>query len=384
MVSAPCCSRESRAVADPRSGVWVGERSKPCRRRAPRRSEELLSHEMCEEVIVACGEPEAAPGEAAASPRTPSALHRRSAVSSAAEVPEAGGATLLYRGPRLKTGIDVGPILTALNTVTGRMAYRGKVMNRAARVASIASSGQVLCSAEALNAAQGTAGINALHAQILEAQAAVAAALAEANLQHHPHAARSPAAAGGSRGVATPVLSVTGLGSKASHASSMHLSPAALGGAAGSAVSQHHPGLAGGSASGAAPPRPSLTLSSAAGGPHLSSADTATPAGGHSATHEAVGPHAPPPPRGGAQQPAARNSSSRRGPSPAQAALSLDPLAGAGAHGEGWPSAAAVADARHSPGLWGASKPHVVVQAESLGLFQLKGIVERIEVFHCL
>ncbi|GFR48856.1 hypothetical protein Agub_g10810 [Astrephomene gubernaculifera] len=82
--------------------------------------EELLAHELCEEVTVT--------------------------------VPVRGGdvtSATVFRGPRLKTGIDIGQVLARLHTMTGRMTYRGKVMNRAARISAAASSGQVLCSAEA-------------------------------------------------------------------------------------------------------------------------------------------------------------------------------------------------------------------------------------------
>jgi class 3 adenylate cyclase len=47
------------------------------------------------------------------------------------------------RGLRLKVGIDVGRVMDSVHAATGRMAYRGKVMNRAARIAFAASSGQV-------------------------------------------------------------------------------------------------------------------------------------------------------------------------------------------------------------------------------------------------
>lgn len=80
----------------------------------PRRPEELLQHELCEEVVVA--------------------------------VPVRGGevaSATVFRGPRLKTGIDIGPVVAQLHTITGRMTYRGKVMNRAARISAAASSGQV-------------------------------------------------------------------------------------------------------------------------------------------------------------------------------------------------------------------------------------------------
>ncbi len=52
----------------------------------------------------------------------------------------------LFRGLRLKIGIDVGRVHANVNHVTGRMAYRGRVMNRAARVVDKAPSGHVWCS----------------------------------------------------------------------------------------------------------------------------------------------------------------------------------------------------------------------------------------------
>ncbi|KAJ9532988.1 hypothetical protein QJQ45_018070, partial [Haematococcus lacustris] len=53
---------------------------------------------------------------------------------------------LLFRGPRLKVGVDVGRVHADINPVTGRMTYRGRVMNRAARIADKAHSGSVWCS----------------------------------------------------------------------------------------------------------------------------------------------------------------------------------------------------------------------------------------------
>lgn len=52
-------------------------------------------------------------------------------------------ADLMFRGLRLKTGICSGRALSVLSAVTGRMSYRGKVMNRAARIAHTAATGQV-------------------------------------------------------------------------------------------------------------------------------------------------------------------------------------------------------------------------------------------------
>jgi class 3 adenylate cyclase len=47
------------------------------------------------------------------------------------------------RGLRLKVGVDVGLVMDSVHAATGRMAYCGKAMNRAARIASAAASGQV-------------------------------------------------------------------------------------------------------------------------------------------------------------------------------------------------------------------------------------------------
>ena len=47
------------------------------------------------------------------------------------------------RGLRLKVGVAQGRVVDSINEATGHMAYRGKVMNRAARIASAASTGQV-------------------------------------------------------------------------------------------------------------------------------------------------------------------------------------------------------------------------------------------------
>jgi class 3 adenylate cyclase len=48
----------------------------------------------------------------------------------------------------------VGSVKLSINPNTGRMCYFGKVMNRSARISSLAKSGQVLCSAEAFLKAQ--------------------------------------------------------------------------------------------------------------------------------------------------------------------------------------------------------------------------------------
>jgi hypothetical protein len=61
---------------------------------------------------------------------------------------------VLYRGLKLKAGCDSGRVTAAVNPTTGRMDYRGRAMNRAARVASKAATGQVVCSAAAWDAAE--------------------------------------------------------------------------------------------------------------------------------------------------------------------------------------------------------------------------------------
>jgi len=81
--------------------------------------DELLAHELCEELVI-------------------------SAPTKEGEVVN----TVVFRGLRLKTGVDTGQVLGEVHAMTGRMTYRGKVMNRAARVASTASTGQVLCSSD--------------------------------------------------------------------------------------------------------------------------------------------------------------------------------------------------------------------------------------------
>ncbi|GFR41358.1 hypothetical protein Agub_g2041, partial [Astrephomene gubernaculifera] len=50
------------------------------------------------------------------------------------------------RGLRVKVGLDVGPVTYSLTASSGRLSYRGRVMNRAARIAGKAAAGQVLCS----------------------------------------------------------------------------------------------------------------------------------------------------------------------------------------------------------------------------------------------
>jgi hypothetical protein len=51
---------------------------------------------------------------------------------------------LISRGLRIKVGIATGQAVDIINHATGQMSYRGKLMNRAARISSVASTGQVL------------------------------------------------------------------------------------------------------------------------------------------------------------------------------------------------------------------------------------------------
>ncbi|KAG2440502.1 hypothetical protein HYH02_010380 [Chlamydomonas schloesseri] len=168
--------------------------------------EELLSHELCEEVLTvspatattaaaahaAAGAPSTLPAHApslhsvrvqspsqlgpagarpgatestlahtpaSASPPHPSLMQQslsnpQLADSAAVSLPRAGSTRVVSaaarrtteRGLRVKVGLDVGPVTYSLTESSGRLSYRGRVMNRAARIAGTASPGQVLCS----------------------------------------------------------------------------------------------------------------------------------------------------------------------------------------------------------------------------------------------
>ncbi|KXZ47871.1 hypothetical protein GPECTOR_32g484 [Gonium pectorale] len=54
--------------------------------------------------------------------------------------------TAIQRGLRIKVGLAEGNATHMLTEASGRLSYRGRVMNRAARIAGIAAAGQVLCS----------------------------------------------------------------------------------------------------------------------------------------------------------------------------------------------------------------------------------------------
>ncbi|KAJ9528901.1 hypothetical protein QJQ45_000460 [Haematococcus lacustris] len=65
--------------------------------------------------------------------------------TSRASVPQYRTVRLL-RGLRLKVGVDVGEVACDLTPANGRFNYRGRCLNRAARINSIAETGQVWCS----------------------------------------------------------------------------------------------------------------------------------------------------------------------------------------------------------------------------------------------
>ncbi|KAG1676736.1 hypothetical protein FOA52_005025 [Chlamydomonas sp. UWO 241] len=105
--------------------------------------EELLGHELCEEVFL--HEPD---GDSTDGPTPP---HKH---------------VVLFRGPRIKIGIDAGKAQADVAPLTGRMSYHGKVMNRAARISSKASSGRQWCSVAVWEQAKGRKGVRLLAAGI--------------------------------------------------------------------------------------------------------------------------------------------------------------------------------------------------------------------------
>ncbi|KAG2500097.1 hypothetical protein HYH03_001680 [Edaphochlamys debaryana] len=157
--------------------------------------EELLAHELCEEVLIAgagatsasAPAPHAAPAPSTPVPSrtrrtqrsppgtafstaasaTSSPMHPTQSPAGPGRTPLGPGQAppgpcqdqqgpeqrrvveplrrIVERGLRVKVGIDVGPVTYSLTPASGRLSYRGKVMNRAARVAGAAASGQVLC-----------------------------------------------------------------------------------------------------------------------------------------------------------------------------------------------------------------------------------------------
>ncbi|GFR50076.1 hypothetical protein Agub_g12220 [Astrephomene gubernaculifera] len=82
------------------------------------------------------------------------------------------------RGPRPRTGVHVGSVNVEVNQATGRMTYRGKVMNRTSRIAHKAASEQIVCSKEAWEAVG--ASIATIVREIEEERQRAAAEAAEA------------------------------------------------------------------------------------------------------------------------------------------------------------------------------------------------------------
>ena len=73
-------------------------------------------------------------------------------------IQDAQASNYLLRGPRLKIGIDMGHTSSEISPCTGRLIYRGRVMNRASRISSMAPSGLCWCSLNAWQEAERQAG----------------------------------------------------------------------------------------------------------------------------------------------------------------------------------------------------------------------------------
>ncbi|KXZ42842.1 hypothetical protein GPECTOR_115g336 [Gonium pectorale] len=128
------------AFGSPLAGVhWALE----CvaRLREERWEGELLAHELCEEVRLS-GRVRVRVFATTASITLHPALASMGSVFAAASQPQRP----LERGLRIKVGLDVGAVSYSLVEASGRLSYRGRVMNRAARIAGTAAPGQVLCS----------------------------------------------------------------------------------------------------------------------------------------------------------------------------------------------------------------------------------------------
>lgn len=114
-------------------------------------------HELCEEVVVGTEEEESVPlsrtGTAGArGPSTTGGLSRGIGTDTTDIIPASTrltqvlgcARTVVMRGPRVKAGVECcGDVKAAVSPATGRMGYRGRVMNRAARLSAKAHSGQV-------------------------------------------------------------------------------------------------------------------------------------------------------------------------------------------------------------------------------------------------
>ncbi|KAG2485784.1 hypothetical protein HYH03_015495 [Edaphochlamys debaryana] len=108
--------------------------------------EELLAHELCAEEL-------ALPAVLTAAAEQPMAMGPRGFVRPSL-VATRPGYPAVRSGLRLKVGLDMGSATHMLTESSGRLSYRGRVMNRAARVAGVAAAGQVLCTVGAWDACE--------------------------------------------------------------------------------------------------------------------------------------------------------------------------------------------------------------------------------------
>ncbi|KAL6761998.1 nucleotide cyclase [Haematococcus lacustris] len=103
----------------------------------------LLDSASGEEVVIA----QAGPSWAAATDSTAAADPPLSAAGEAGDPGASHDTSLrLLRGLRLKAGVDAGEVACDLTPANGRFNYRGRCLNRAARINGLAVSGQVWCS----------------------------------------------------------------------------------------------------------------------------------------------------------------------------------------------------------------------------------------------
>ncbi|KAG2442577.1 hypothetical protein HXX76_002662 [Chlamydomonas incerta] len=70
------------------------------------------------------------------------------------ELPPGMVRKVMQRGLRMRVGIDVGRLTESISPVSSTVVFRGKAMNRAARIGMLATAGQVLCSASAWSGAK--------------------------------------------------------------------------------------------------------------------------------------------------------------------------------------------------------------------------------------
>ncbi|KAG2448347.1 hypothetical protein HYH02_006929 [Chlamydomonas schloesseri] len=77
------------------------------------------------------------------------------------ELPPGMVRKVVQRGLRMRVGIDVGRLTESLSPVSSTVVFRGKAMNRAARIGMLATAGQVLCSASAWSGAKASRAVAA-------------------------------------------------------------------------------------------------------------------------------------------------------------------------------------------------------------------------------